>query len=257
MIQRPPRPQPRPLPCARPVLPSVAVLLGRPPAPPLPVARPLVLALILLVGLAAGASAGPILQEVVYDGVGSDADDVFTEIAVEEGFSLTGWSLQGINGNDGKVYRTISLTGMTVPTDGLLVLATASAAGNVLAARDYVASVDWQNGPDALRLLDPAGTVMDALQYGNAGLYNAGEGLWAPDVSAGFSLSRDAFSTDTGDNDADFLRLKAPSPGVFAAPVVPEPASLALMASGLGVLLGARRRRRSGRPDSRAPTHRS
>lgn len=223
----------------------------RAPRMALPSRRALALVLLLLVTAATGASAGPILQEVVYDGVGSDADDVFTEIAVEEGFSLTGWSLQGVNGNDGKAYRTISLSGMTVPADGLLVIATAGAAGDVLAARDYTANVDWQNGPDAIRLLDPAGTIMDALQYGNAGLYNAGEGLWAPDVAAGFSLSRDAFGTDTGDNAADFLRLKTPSPGVVAPPVVPEPASLALVAGGLGVLIGSRRRAARRQPHHR------
>ena len=102
-----------------------------------------------------------------------------------------------VNGGDGTVYRTVDLTGAPFPADGILVIATSSAAGEVLLQRDLVGSVDWQNGPDAVQLRDPGGTVVDALQYGDAGTFSAGEGTPAPLVAAGESLSRDSAGSDT------------------------------------------------------------
>ena len=114
---------------------------------------------LLATALAPPAQAGPILNEVCYDGSGSDAYEAFTEILGPAGMSLSGWALRGINGADGTAYRTISLTGATIPSDGLLVVATSSATGAVLGARDLTANVDWQNGPDAVLLLDSNGAV--------------------------------------------------------------------------------------------------
>lgn len=201
----------------------------------------------LLVGSMAApvsAWAGPILNEICYDGSGADADDVFTEIYGDPGLSLSGWSLQGINGADGKAYRKLSLTGATIPSDGVLVIATSSALGAVLSARDFTANVDWQNGPDAVRLLDATGSVVDALQYGNAGSYGAGEGTYAVDVLAGYSLSRDLFGTDTNDNATDFSSLQTPTPGTGPVAPVPEPSTLALLSTGALGLAAARKRRR-------------
>jgi len=201
----------------------------------------------LLLALAADAAhAGPILYEVRYDGVGSDATDVFTEIHGPPGTSLTGWSLRGINGATGTSYRSVSLTGAVLPSDGLLVIATSSATGMVLLARDFIANVDWQNGPDAVQLLDPSGAIVDALQYGDAGTYNAGEGNPAMDVDAGWSLTRDFLATDTNDNAWDFAPQPAPTPGIGPSPA-PEPATLLLVvAGGAGLAVGRRRRRKAG-----------
>jgi hypothetical protein len=99
--------------------------------------------------------------------------------------------------------------------------------------RDWVANVDWQNGPDAIQLLNGT-TVVDALQYGDAGAFNAGEGAYAVDVASGMSLSRDVFGTDTGDNFSDFSE-RVPTPGIGPS-VVPIPAAVWLFSSGLGLL---------------------
>lgn len=185
----------------------------------------------------------PVIQEVFYDAPGGDAPYVFTELYGTPGMNLNGWKLLGVNGYNGTTYRTIQLTGAIVPDDGLLVIATSSAIGSLLAQRDFIANVDWQNGPDAVQLLNPLNIIIDALQYGNAGVNNAGEGTPAADVNAGRSLSRDAFGTDTNDNSADFISLATPTPGIGPnANPVPEPTTLLLLSTGIVVLYIQRRR---------------
>ncbi len=100
-------------------------------------------------------------------------------------------------------YKTVDLVGV-IPNDGFFVIATANAGGDTQANRDMTAAIDWQNGPDAVRLVDPDDAVVDALQYGNAGNFNSGEGAFAPDVSPGRSLTRDGMHSDTDDNATDF-----------------------------------------------------
>jgi hypothetical protein len=65
-------------------------------------------------------------------------------------------------------------------------------------------NVNWQNGPDAVQLLDSDDNIVDALQYGNAGQFNSGEGAFASDVAPGKTLTRDNAHADTDDNKADF-----------------------------------------------------
>ncbi len=183
--------------------------------------------------------ASVVIQEVLYDGPGTDPDDVFTELSGIPGTVLDGWSLAGINGFNGETYRVIDLGGLIIPDDGLLVIATSSASSVLALQRDFIANVDWQNGPDALHLLNGT-VVVDALQYGDAGVYNAGEGGFAVDVSGSLSLSRDLLGTDTDNNAVDFSS-GLPSPGSGPS-VVPIPAAAWLFASGLGLLAVVRRR---------------
>ena len=218
-------------------------------------AAPLVVA--TLMSASAPAAALPVIMEILYDGPGTDADDAFTELAGTPGMTLDGWTLEGVNGSNGGVYRTVSLAGAVIPADGLLVIATAGAGAGLLAVRDFVGAVDWQNGPDAVRLVSPSGDIVDALQYGVSSLLAAGEGNPADDVGAGISLSRDALATDTGDNAADFL-AGAPTPGAGLSPPAPvpavppavgvaEPQVLGLLIAGTAMAGFARRRRRGWR----------
>jgi cysteine-rich repeat protein len=157
-----------------------------------------------------------LINEVMYDGPqDTDPQVAFTELWGPAGTSLDGFVLVGHNGAlDGEPYVEVDLTGAVMPADGLLVVATDAAAGATLAARDVVGDVDWQNGPDGVRLVDGSGAVVDALQYGDAGPDgNRGEGEPADDVPAGSSLSRDDSHSDTGDNATDFTALAAPTPG--------------------------------------------
>ena len=204
-------------------------------------------AIVLVASLwASEGSATPVIQEVFYDALGPDTSSVFTELYGCPGTALNGWSLVGVNGANGRAYRTLELTGAVIPADGLLVLATASAAGTLLAVRDFVANVDWQNGPDSVLLYDAFGGLADALQYGNAGTHNNREaGTPASDPGAGLALTRDALSTNTGDNATDFFAA-TPTPGLRAAPVpVSEPNVFALIL----VAAWATLRRRPGRAD--------
>jgi len=164
------------------------------------------------------------IQEVFYDEVGSDGPGVFTELLGAAGYDLSGWTLVGVNGAGGLDYGPIDLTGAVIPADGILVIAAATAAGPLLAVRDFVADVNWQNGPDAVQLRDGEDLVVDALQYGDAVPQNAGEGSPAPNVTAGVNLSRDLFGTDTNDNATDFALLAVPTPGIGPQPLqVPMP----------------------------------
>jgi len=191
---------------------------------------------IILIGSTSTARAAPIIYEVFYDAAGSDSGQIFTELFGEAGVGLDGWTLVGINGGTGLAYRTVDLTGAVFPLDGLLVIAQGTASSALATERDVVGNVDWQNGPDAVQLLDPMSVVVDALQFADAGTNNAGFGMPALDSSAGSSLSRDLFGTNTGNNFVDFS-VTAPTPGIGPTTTpptsVPEPSTGVLLGMGL------------------------
>lgn len=184
-----------------------------------------------------------VISEILYDASGTDAGNVFVELYGAPGTDLSGWSLQGVNGGDGAVYKTVALNGF-IPTDGVFVIGDLlSGGGTNVANSDFTVSVDFQNGPDSVRLLNGA-MMIDAIGYGDfTGQVFAGEGAAAPDPAAGSSLARLSPLVDTNDNFADFTVLTAPTPGtVPAVATVPLPAPLYLLGSGLALLATTRRR---------------
>lgn len=178
-----------------------------------------------------------VISEILYDATGSDAGNVFVELYGAPGTSLSGWSLQAINGDNGALYETVSLSGL-IPTDGVFVIADIlSGGGTNIANADLITSVDFQNGPDSVQLFNGA-TLVDAIGYGDfTGLFFAGEGTPAPDPSPGSSLARTNPLLDSNDNLADFAVLTVPTPGIVPITAVPVPAALTLFGSGLALLL--------------------
>ena len=122
-----------------------------------------------------------------------------------------------------------------IPGDSVLLIAQSSADPSVASLRDFIGNVDWQNGPDAVQLLNPLSMIAGALRYGDGGTLNGGEGRPATDAAAGWSLTRNAVGADTNNNFTDFF-VSSPSPGVGPPPLVstpvPEPSTLLLFGFG-------------------------
>lgn len=199
--------------------------------------------------LASGpAAAGMVvINEVFYDAVGSDDGRVFVELFGDPGMSLDGFSIEGVNGSGGGIGPVLGLSGL-IPGSGLFVVADGSGGSSVeteVPAANLILQFDFQNGPDSIRLLDPDGSVLDAVAYGLFGPdeVSFGEGAPAPDPPAGQSLSRRLPTLDTDDNLADFVVLEQPTPGV-AETAVPEPACALLFACGLAAVACCPPRRR-------------
>ena len=159
---------------------------------------------------AAAQAPAVLLNEVYYDGVGSDADS-FVELRGPAGTSLEGFTVVGVNGSDGADYHSVALVG-SIGADGLFVLMDATAPAAWTAVADQLGDADLQNGPDSVQLRF-GGVVVDALAYGAfaATEFPAGEGSPAPDVKEQ-SLGRDASGTDADDNAADWT-AQEPTPG--------------------------------------------
>lgn len=192
--------------------------------------------------ISSAALARPVISELFYDAPGSDAGLVFAELFGTPGNSLDGLVLEGINGSGGTVYKTIPLRGV-FPLDGVFVIGDDSGGSTAVANADFIADVDFQNGPDSVVLRDGAG-VLDAVAYGSFGVEDAfaGEGSAAPAAPAGASIARFNPLLDSDDNGVDFVLLQAPTPGVVpAVSAVPLPPSVVLFGSGLLSLLVSRR----------------
>ena len=210
--------------------------------------RGLAAALFLCSGLAAQSGAAlPLISEVFYDAAGSDNGLSFVELYGAPGASVDGFLLEGVNGSNGAITPSVTLSGV-IPADGLLVVADDQGDGTSLVANaDLILNFDVQNGPDSVVLRDALG-VLDAVGYGvfAVGEIFAGEGSPAPDAPADSSLARLFANLDSDDNLVDFA-VATPTPGSAPLSGVPEPSTALLLASGLlGLARAGRTRGRTG-----------
>lgn len=138
---------------------------------------------------------GVYINEIDYDQPGADIAE-FIELVGPDGASLTGYTIELVNGNNGTVYNTVDLTGFSIPNDnvnghGFFVIGPAAGVANV----DYTPT-DWvsdelQNGaPDGI-LLKLNGVVVDGFSYEGALTNN-------PDFTAGMAIS--AFEDNNAPN---------------------------------------------------------
>jgi hypothetical protein len=149
-----------------------------------------------------------VINEVCYDTPGSDTA-CFVELYGPSGASLDGIEVVGVNGLNGNDYNNIDLTGFSIPSDGLFVIAQD---GSVVNSDTITSKANLQNGPDNIELRFN-GITIDALGYGNGDFEFTGEGLPAPDISDTNSLSRYPDGKDTDNNLNDFIETRFKSPG--------------------------------------------
>lgn len=164
-----------------------------------------------------------VIQEFLYDGKVSETDgEAFVELYGTAGADISLYQVLFLNGSNGEETERITLPPNSIlGEDGIFLIAdlkTGSTTSSGVAGADFLDQFDPQNGPDGLQLLNRDGELLDTVAYGEGAVALAvnglalGEGLPAPDVTAGHSLSRLA-GADSGDNRLDFQDQVTPSPG--------------------------------------------
>jgi len=150
-----------------------------------------------------------VINEVLYDPPGVDDGHEFVEIAGQPGMSLDGVTLVGVAGTTGQIYLGPIDLGATMPASGYLVVG-----GRYIPASDIALPRTIRNGPDSLVLLDCDGLEIDAVGYGNFTPSHHFYGEWLPvPPSPGRAIGRDYFSTDSDNNNSDFMPMHTPTPG--------------------------------------------
>ena len=149
-----------------------------------------------------------VINEIYYDSGQTDVG-CFVELYGEPNLSLDDYYLIGVNGNDGKKYNQIDLSGYRIRPTGYFVVAQDE---NVSNADMINSKADYQNGPDNIELWNKDGKV-DSVGYGNFEKATfTGEGTPTLDLS-GYSIGRRKDGYDSGDNSVDFVGLAILSPG--------------------------------------------
>jgi len=153
------------------------------------------------------------INEVLYDPPGNDAG-CFVELMGKPGLSLDDYSLVGVNGDGGKQYNFIDLSGHTIPPDGYFVVAQDD---SVQEADMIDSKANFQNGPDNIELWHEDEKI-DSVGYGDfAEAVFTGEGDPTFDLP-NYSIGRRPDGLDTDDNSVDFVGLPLTSPGAPNGP---------------------------------------
>lgn len=193
--------------------------------------------------LAACAPAGrAIVAEVYYDAPGDDTGREFLEFYNPHAFACP---LAGarIEAGDGSAVGRWTLKWTGAPGDSVPALGRYVVGGALVSPPpDALATLDLQNGPDAVRVTWPDGT-REVVGWGAHEFAEYACGAPAPDVGSGASLARVPDDADLGGNTLDF-RAATPSPGapnqrlrdaavvrgsLAAAPENPEPGEALLV----------------------------
>lgn len=173
------------------------------------------------------ASALPlVINEILYDLPGDDTNgDLFVELRGAPGGDVGGYTVNFLNGDDGKETEHVTIpAGLLVPENGLFVIAdgiTGDLQHTHVPNADYLDNFDPQNGPDSVQLISPDGKLVDAVSYGSPKVTTAANGMAmlegeaAPDAPLSTSISRLIDAADTHNNSVDFVINTVPSPGEY------------------------------------------
>jgi hypothetical protein len=150
------------------------------------------------------------IAEVLYDATGDDRGLEFVELlnVGTTPVALAGVRIEAGDGSGPGRWSTrwIGAASDTVPPLGRFVVG-----GDRVPEANAHATLDLQNGPDAVRLAWPDGG-MEVVGYGALEWGEYFCGAPAPDAPSGMSLARVPDSSDAGSNALDF-RAATPSPG--------------------------------------------
>jgi hypothetical protein len=162
--------------------------------------------------LAACSPAGrPVLAEVLYDASGDDTDREFVELLNPLGVATPLLGLR-LEAGDGAGPNRWTLRWAGTARDSIAPHARFVIGGALVSPTpDAIATLDLQNGPDAVRLVWPDGAI-EVLGYGQPLAAEYFCGAPALDAPAGFSLARMPDDADHGSNATDFVPA-VPSPG--------------------------------------------
>ena len=151
-----------------------------------------------------------VVNEVYYDHPGRDDGWEFVELynAGRDTVDLSLWRIESLDGASGRARCLWTGGALARIGPGEVVCVAGWALGP---ASGYLLAGELENGPDAVRLVSPAG-IEDLLGYGPLALDGLFEGSPAPDVPAGASLARKPDGADSDRNEADFIAA-TPTPG--------------------------------------------
>lgn len=177
--------------------------------------RAVAVAAVILLSLIGSASSLSlvVINEVLYDPPGKD-EGCFVELVGTPGLNLDDYFLVGVNGNGGKQYNLIALSGCAILSNGYFVVAQDESVPNA----DLIDSrADFQNSPDSIELWHGENRI-DSVGYGDfSEAVFAGEGDPTLDLS-GYSIGRRPDGADTNNNSVDFVGLALTSPGAPNGP---------------------------------------